>query len=285
MMRTSNQESLFLKDVNPVKRYRCLHSGKILLALLRRPAVQLTLWLGQHVVGPTCSLGTSQEVCSHEGRRVGLPSSLVLPTAALETLQYLASSLVAVMIIELPQTINRRFIVFFCKVPRKPKAGSRLPKKGAILRKPIQLKSYGTVSPRLSHFLHAIDTSCTCWTSGCFGSTFKANENFLSLRGSRVCVCLRFTWIQNHDYILSSVSNKNEKSFHIDTKDFATQIYWSRDYTQKCKSLGLKKSAYCRPETAEFFAGMFIAVQSVSTLHSLRCSCRYQKNTFIYIYI
>lgn len=112
MMRTSNQESLFLKDVNPVNRYRCLHSGKILLALLRRPAVQLTLWLGQHVVGPTCSLGTSQEVCSHEGRCVGLPSSLVLPTAALETLQYLASSLVAVMIIELPQTINRRFIDF-----------------------------------------------------------------------------------------------------------------------------------------------------------------------------
>lgn len=147
MMRTSNQESLFLKDVNPVKRYRCLHSGKILLALLRRPAVQLTLWLGQHVVGPTCSLGTSQEVCSHEGRRVGLPSSLVLPTAALETLQYLASSLVAVMIIELPQTINRRFIVFFARFHASPKLGVVYPRRVRSCESQSSSKAMGRSAP------------------------------------------------------------------------------------------------------------------------------------------
>jgi hypothetical protein len=54
----------------------------------------------------------------------------------------------------------------------------------------------------------------------------------LPIAARKSCVCLRFTWKQNHDHILSSVSNKNRKSFHIDTKDFATQIYWSRDYTE-----------------------------------------------------
>ena len=103
MMTTSNQESGFLKNVNPVNRYHCLHSGKTLLALPRRPAVQLTLWLGQCMIGPTCTVGTSQEVCGHEGRCVGLPSSLVLSTAGVEAMQNLTSSLVATrMKIEVP---------------------------------------------------------------------------------------------------------------------------------------------------------------------------------------
>lgn len=70
------------------------------------------------------------------------------------------------------------------------KKGSRLPKKGQVLSSPITLKSFGCISKGLSSWLlnHTIGIHWPCISPGCFGSTWKANRSFLSLRGSRVWI-------------------------------------------------------------------------------------------------
>ena len=39
-----------------------------------------------------------------------------------------------------------------CKVPKKPKSGCKVPKKGGMVQKPMYLKSWGTIRPRLSMY-------------------------------------------------------------------------------------------------------------------------------------
>lgn len=86
-----------------------------------------------------------------------------------------------------------------CKVPpRKPKKGGRLPKKGKLVKGKFVIHTWGTIRPILTSLrrlqLFPCQVMILKWSSGVFGSTVNANQNFLSVRGSRVYLaCLTST--------------------------------------------------------------------------------------------
>lgn len=68
--------------------------------------------------------------------------------------------------------------------PRKPLKGSRLPKKGALVDKPVEIQTFGTIRQRPSA-PREIPNLSKLNQPGVFGATQRANTKYLSVRGCR----------------------------------------------------------------------------------------------------
>ena len=51
-------------------------------------------------------------------------------------------------------------------------------------------------------------------------------------------------------------------------QDFATQVYWSKMYSAKCRAEGVKKQVYATPDVAEYFGGLNLKRKIKTTIMS-----------------
>ena len=125
-----------------------------------------------------------------------VPQAVVHATVQMDTTWDSFGALVAFTYVYLGHDsliYNRFSKLFTSRYRRSPKKCSRLPRKGAIVTRPLTLQSFGTISPDLG--MRPCPTLCLHRCRSCpglFGSTVQANPNFLSVRGSRASVSACF---------------------------------------------------------------------------------------------
>ena len=154
--------------------------------------------------------------------------------------------------------------------PKKPLAGSKLPKKGMILSKPTTVQAFGAISLGLSARLWR-------WTSHgqqlslsprAVRIDYPSESSIPLFEGERgvslswriltekfkpfddVIVYYIWTWF---------MFGTNElKGPLLWSKDCANQIYWWSKFTAQCKAHQVKKGIYLNPETAEHLSGLCV---------------------------
>ena len=125
------------------------------------------------------------------------------------------------------------------QVPCKPKPKARLPRKGKLVKKPITLKSFGTVSLALNLKRKLLTVTlqieeCSELPHGLARNTYR-------------CVDLGTPVLR--------MSNGQMLFGSTCLQDVATQIYFWSDYKKECNSKILKRGKFLNPIVAEFMAG------------------------------
>ena len=103
-----------------------------------------------------------------------------------------------------------------------------------------------------------------CLWSGVFGSTVRANQNYLSERGAGVLPACFYLFC--HPTVVCHPT--------VACQDFSNQIYWWSHYTKECSKHGVKKGRVVTAQVAEFMQGGQFFGLPFLVFHSCRPAAR-----------